>query len=108
MMNYIKRKIPVQELLAGLAEEAAELAQAALKLRRVFNGINPTPVTEEDAMERLYEEIADVKLYVSLLDLNPQYISEVMGHKLSRWRDRLEERDKANEQEASKKTNPGG
>lgn len=96
-MNYIKRKIPVQELLTGLAEEAAELAQAALKLRRVFNGINPTPVTEEDAMERLYEEIADVKLYVSLLDINPRYISEVMDHKLTRWRDRLAERDKRNE-----------
>ena len=107
-MNFIKRKVPVEELLTGLAEEAAELAQAALKLRRTFNGVNPTPISEEQAMERLYEEIADVKLYVSLLDVNPQYISEVMQHKLSRWRDRIEERDKKNEQAASEKTNPGG
>ena len=107
-MNYVKRKVPIEELLAGLAEEAAELAQAALKLRRVFNGVNPTPVSEEQAMERLYEEIADVKLYVSLLDMNPQFISDLMNHKLSRWRDRLEERDKENEQKTGEKTNPGG
>lgn len=31
------------ELLAQLAEESAELAQAALKLRRAYDGTNPTP-----------------------------------------------------------------
>lgn len=31
------------ELLAQLAEEGAELAQAALKLRRAYDGTNPTP-----------------------------------------------------------------
>lgn len=88
-MNYVKQRIPVVELLAGLAEECTELAQAALKLRRVFDKTNPTPVTEEIAMERLYEEIADVKLYVSMLDLNAKEISDIMNQKLRRWEERL-------------------
>lgn len=35
--------LPREEILAQLAEEASELAQAALKLRRALNGTNPTP-----------------------------------------------------------------
>ena len=90
-MNIIKQKVPVTELLAGLAEEASELAQAALKLRRVYDGTNPTPVKEEDALERLYEEMADVKLYCSMLNVNAKYISDVMQTKLQRWEQRLME-----------------
>lgn len=33
------------ELLAGLAEEATELAQAALKMRRTLDKSNPTPMS---------------------------------------------------------------
>jgi NTP pyrophosphatase (non-canonical NTP hydrolase) len=93
-MNIIKQKVPVTELLAGLAEEASELAQAALKLRRVYDGTNPTPVKEEDAQERLYEEMADVKLYCSMLKVNVKYISEMMLSKHKRWEQRLMEDEK--------------
>ena len=92
-MNIIKQKVPVTELLAGLAEEASELAQAALKLRRVYDGTNPTPVKEEDAQERLYEEMADVKLYCSMLKVNVKYISEMMFSKQKRWEQRLMEEE---------------
>ena len=88
-MNIIKKEIPVTELLAGLAEEASELAQAALKLRRVFDKTNPTPMKEEEAIEHLWEEIADVKLYVSMLDVNPREISRIMSEKQKRWESRL-------------------
>lgn len=88
-MNIIKKEIPVTELLAGLAEEASELAQAALKLRRVFDKTNPTPTKEEEAIEHLWEEIADVKLYVSMLDVNPREISRFMSEKQKRWESRL-------------------
>ena len=93
-MNTIKQKVPIMELLAGLAEEASELAQAALKLRRVIDpyNTNPTPVTEEEAMNRLYEEMADVKLYCSVLDVNVKFISETMQRKLNRWEERLSDR----------------
>ena len=85
----IKDKIPVTELLAGLAEEATELAQAALKLRRVFDGTNPTPVTEVEATDRLYEEIADTALYLDMLDYNHQTIEQLKEEKLRRWEKRL-------------------
>lgn len=35
--------LPREKILAQLAEEASELAQAALKLRRALDGTNPTP-----------------------------------------------------------------
>lgn len=89
MSNNIRRKMPVTELLAGLAEECSELAQAALKLRRVFDQKNPTPMSEEEAIEHLYEEIADVKLYCSQLDIPARYISEIMERKEKRWEERL-------------------
>ena len=75
--KIIREAVPVVELLAGLAEESAELIQAALKLRRVFDRTNPTPVTEDQAMESLYEEIADVMLYLSMIDLNWEYIDVI-------------------------------
>ena len=55
-----KIKLPVNELLCGLAEECSELAQAALKLRRAYDQTNPTPVDPDDAYEKLCEEVADV------------------------------------------------
>lgn len=89
MSNIIKKSMPVTELLAGLAEECSELAQAALKLRRVFDQTNPTPIDEDTAIENLYEEIADVKLYCSMLDIPVRHISEIMESKKKRWEARL-------------------
>ena len=88
--SLIKERVPVVELLAGLAEEASELAQAALKLRRVFVSNNPTPVSEDQAIENLWEEIADVNLYISMMDINLGAVSEYMQAKQRRWEDRLE------------------
>ena len=42
-----------------IAEEAAELAKAALKLRRAITQTNPTPVTVDEAVENIIEEYAD-------------------------------------------------
>lgn len=88
-MNVIREKLSVAELLAGLAEECCELAQAALKLRRVFDGTNPTPQTEERAIEHLWEEIADVNLYLAQIDFPLVEISEIMQTKQKRWIERL-------------------
>ena len=93
--KIIREAVPVVELLAGLAEESAELIQAALKLRRVFDRTNPTPVTEDQAMESLYEEIADVMLYLSMIDLNWEYIDVIKTRKEIRWTTRLTEAKKA-------------
>ena len=52
--------LPEEELLAQLAEECSEAAKAALKLRRARDGVNPTPVSEEEAFGNLVEELADI------------------------------------------------
>lgn len=91
MIDYIKKQLPVEELLCQLAEEATELAHAALKCRRTLDGTNPTPKTYEEAMENLHEEIADVRLVLELLELtNKPEQTHIMVAKLTRWAKRLE------------------
>ena len=89
-MSIITERIPVCELLAGLAEEAAELAQAALKLRRCYDGTNPTPADPDRQYERLLEEIGDVELYIDQLYINRNVIEDYKAAKLERWKKRLE------------------
>lgn len=88
----IKQHIPQDELLAQLAEECAELSQAALKLRRALTGINPTPVTAEEARKNLVEETADVYNVLGLLlgaEDNAEIYS-IIRRKKERWLKRLE------------------
>ena len=56
-------------MLEQLAEEAAELAQAALKAARILRGDNPTPVTLKEAEEHLVEEYTDVYQCAMELDV---------------------------------------
>ena len=90
-MSIITERIPVCELLAGLAEEAAELAQAALKLRRCYDGTNPTPADPDRQYECLLEEIGDVELYIDQLSINRLVINDYKAAKLERWKRRLKE-----------------
>lgn len=83
------RMLPLEELLTGLAEETCELGQAALKLRRVFTGVNPTPVTQEDAIEKFEEEVADVMLYLDEIGFSRKRVEEIKAMKLERWKERL-------------------
>ena len=87
-----------EELLCQMAEEASELAKAALKLRRAYDGTNPTPVTEREAYENLLEEIADVQVCLIALELdlgfNLVQVSRIVNEKLERWAGRLEEAGK--------------
>ncbi len=59
-IEYIASRLSREDILCQLAEEAAELSQAALKLRRAITGTNPTPVSESTATDDLFEELADV------------------------------------------------
>lgn len=53
MIDYVACKLPIGERLAQLAEEA-ELAQAALKYRRIITPkASPTSKTEKDALDNL-------------------------------------------------------
>ena len=66
-VKYIKSRLTETERLLGLTEEALELALSALKLRRVMDGTNPTPVTLEQATANLLEEFGDVLNTVEVL-----------------------------------------
>ena len=88
----IKQHLPQDELLAQLAEECAELSQAALKLRRALTGINPTPVAADEARRNLVEEAADVYNVLGLLldaEDNAEIYS-IIRRKKERWLKRLE------------------
>lgn len=88
----IKQHIPQDELLTQLAEECAELSQAALKLRRALTGINPTPVTVDEARKSLVEEAADVYNVLGLLldAADNAEIYSIIRRKKARWLNRLE------------------
>ena len=97
MIEYIRDKLPLEELLCQLAEEGTELSKAALKLRRVIDGTNPTPVKIEEAFNNLREEIADVMLCLQILDMDTNHwtYKDIMDSKIKRWASSL----KANEEE---------
>ena len=90
---YIREKLGKSELLAQLAEESAELAQAALKYRRALDGENPTPLSVKAAIDHLVEEIADVELCTALLSMPEDEARKdtIKRFKTTRWIDRLKE-----------------
>ena len=86
-MAKIKDYLSEAEILAQLAEEASELAQAALKLRRVLDGTNPTPVSGEQAVANLVEEYGDV--VCCMMELEVIYDPSLINKKKERWIKRL-------------------
>lgn len=93
MKTRVKDYLTQAELLCQLAEESAELAQAALKERRALEDDNPTPVSYTDAHANLLEEVADV--YVSLGELlsleDWERVANIREQKKNRWLRRLSE-----------------
>lgn len=92
MIETVRKKLSRGDLLCQLAEEASELAKAALKLRRAEDGKNPTPVTVEEAQENVVEEVADVMLVLDVLGIDPlsPKVDEIWTAKLARWSARIE------------------
>jgi NTP pyrophosphatase (non-canonical NTP hydrolase) len=95
-ISAIRDIVPMEELLAQLAEEASELAQAALKVRRTIVKDNPTPVTRRQAEDALLEEIADVKLCLHVAGFEAVrhkiQVNRTITAKAERWLKRLMER----------------
>lgn len=91
MIDAVAERIGAAALLELLAEEAAELGQAALKYARVIRGENPTPVTPQEAHAALREEMSDVLLVGRVLRAQGvDFESAVVGEeKLKRWCVRL-------------------
>lgn len=99
-IEYIASRLSREDILCQLAEEAAELSQAALKLRRAITGTNPTPVSKSKATDDLFEELADVAVaeeayFASISDNHRQRegLEDLVGciakDKGERWAERL-------------------
>lgn len=88
LINAVRMKMSTRTMLEQLAEEAAELSQAALKLIRTMNDENPTPVTREEAEANLVEEASDVMLVLETLCVSID--RELQLKKIIRWWQRLE------------------
>lgn len=63
-----------------------------MKLRRALTGINPTPVTADEARWNLVEEVADVYNVLGLLldAADNAEIYSIIRRKKERWLKRLE------------------
>ena len=95
-LNYVKTHTELRDFLEILAEEAAELAQAALKVIRAEELSNiPTPTSAEEAHKKLIEEVADVQNCLNALGLSSEsrVLGKIMANKMERWVERLENKD---------------
>ena len=92
-IEYIRERLPEEVLFTQLAEEATELAQAALKMYRIIDGRNPTPVRLSEAWANIQEEVSDVLLCLQMLGISAeeQDHQETIRQKLDRWAGRLSE-----------------
>lgn len=90
-IDIVKEKVGLEGLLCQLAEEASELAHAALKLRRAIIPGNPTPVSRKEAEASLQEETADVILSLIILGLldDEDGITHIQAKKMKRWLGRI-------------------
>lgn len=95
-VEYVKKVLPKPVLFVQLAEECDELGQAALKIFRILDGRNPTPVPIGQAIEDLFEEIADILGVLRTLELTDADCAarygEISSEKFERWVGRLKEK----------------
>ena len=98
-LEYIAETLSEEDILCQIAEEASELAKAALKLRRALTGTNPTPVSLSEAQNDLIEEYGDVlgaflvlaSKYDCVNDINTA-VNANIDTKYQRWAKRIKER----------------
>lgn len=85
--EFIQDNINEAALYEQLAEEASELAQAALKMARIIRGENPTPTKLTEARTNLIEEYTDVCIVSDILVLPVSTTHTIM--KKQRWVNRI-------------------
>jgi len=110
MRNYekqymkIHKEVGLPEILTAVAEEASEVAQAALKLRRTLNHEygNSTPVDFQKAVESFQEELGDFACCVNAAAVDPRIdmskVYRTEKHKRLRWLSRIYEERRAQEE----------
>ena len=87
--KIVQETLTERDLLEQLAEEAAELSKAALKLIRA-KGMNKnvTPVREEEAADAVLEEFRDVRIVAEALGIW-EGDHKMDSYKWQRWAERL-------------------
>ena len=93
-MEYIVNRVSEEALLEQLIEECGELVQASAKRLRIIRGENPTPITLDDNIKNMVEELADVSLCaraaISKLNIRARVLIK-QDEKLDRWHNRINE-----------------
>lgn len=85
---FIRNHISDTARYMMLAEEAAEVSQAAAKIARIFEGSNPTPKTMTEAWGDLTEEMNDIFLAYEVATGEP-FKPECNFFKIDRCVDRI-------------------
>lgn len=93
MRQYIRKHTPEAALYEQIAEEAVELAHAAMKCARALRGESPTPVDLAEAQARMREEYSDV--YVAAQTAQVAVEPSVVEQKFIRWFERLRAQEAA-------------
>lgn len=92
-VRFLREHLSPVELWGQLAEEAAELSQAALKMQRLYLNNKPAKTTAE-CRNNVIEEHADLHLLFQILEWSDTMERrEIMEHKAARWVNRLTETD---------------
>lgn len=96
--EHVVNSLDKRSILEQLAEESSEITKAALKVIRAEKlSVNTTPITYEESMEKLIEEINDVRMIIELLkpkyeelnDALPEDKEIINNPKWKRWAHRL-------------------
>lgn len=95
-VDVVHRSLTWSSQLEQLAEECAELSQAALKFARILRGDNPTPTTYDEAVKNVREEATDVMLCLRVADIHVS--TEIAKNKMHRWVERLRVENKIKEE----------
>lgn len=97
-LEYIAENLSDEDILCQIAEEASELAKAALKLRRAITGTNPTPMTVKEAVDNFTEEYGDTVVAMTAyymkhgaIDGKVVEIIEQDNPKFNRWAQRIKD-----------------
>ena len=96
--EHVVKSLDKRSVLEQLAEESSEITKAALKVIRAEKlSVNTTPITYEESMEKLIEEINDVRMIISMLKTKyheldnalPEDNDIINNPKWKRWAHRL-------------------
>ena len=92
-LTDIRHTIGDAAMYEQLAEECMELAHACLKKARKLRGDNFTPKTFEEIDENLKEELADVTLCMTVVNVmafeDLLEIEDRENYKIDRWYERV-------------------